>query len=146
VKYNDSLQLKGFIPQNTGTNTIQKGNVNNNKLYQSLPSLKNSVNLLSKSFKSTIFLRRLQNKTYLTNLQDFVNEKGSQEISNIGHISQKKLSSKIDLNAENYLINFIKDYRAKRLTDIFFMTYKNMHLLNKVIKVSPNDIDQTTDK
>lgn len=78
------------------------------------------MNDLKKNHKYTLLLRRLKNQDYIQNLA-----------ANSLLPTNGETAENVDINSEESLIGFIKNLRVKRLTEIFYMTYRNMHLLDR---------------
>jgi ribosomal protein S4 len=80
---------------------------------------------LKNNHKYTLLLRRLKNQDYIQNLGETLTNQSQRE-------KQDQIPKEdIDINAESNLMSFVRNLRIKRFTEIFFMTYRNMHLLDR---------------
>lgn len=142
----DKLKLNGFIPNLSQRNCLTK-NVAKNQIRAKAYAKTSSVSELAwaKTYKYTVLLRQMQSKKSLDMLRfkraiGTNNVKGTELIVNVNNDSSENCpSNKKTQDCENVtnaaenllsLYDYIKDLKIKRFTEIFYITYKNMHLLS----------------
>ena len=108
LKMTDKVKISGFI-RNLRCNSSQ----------DSISSF------LKKDHQNTLLLRKLKNKDYL-------NFRGSLNNSE----NSLHLITEITEASEITLKNLIKTLKIKRFTEIFYVTYKNLHLIDRLYKES----------
>ena len=132
VKVGDTISIKGpiffFYPSLLPLSNASSSN--NTVLLQS------HLNRFLENHQNTLLLRRLKDKNYLNSLTDTLSS------SPCTLESFSNLSSHDNLT---HLVSFIQKLRLKRFTETFFLTYRNLHLLNHTIAPSSLSYQQFLD-
>lgn len=123
VKMGDRISIKGLFFNTDSTKDLKKTtSIGHDNI--SLET-KNLAKSLRKNHQETLLLRRLKDKDYLKTLTISENSNA--------------LSLSDNSDSQLHLISFIQKLRLKRFSEIFFITYRNLHLIDHSIShpVSP---------
>jgi len=128
VRPGDQIQIKGFNEVIVSfADTQGRGDTPN--IAESLSTNKSTKTSrtqpvgveesLKRNHKSTLLLRRFRDQNYLNRL-DNLNESGG-----------ANSDSTEDIASQEMLYNYIKGLKIKRFTEAFYMTYRNLHLIER---------------
>ncbi len=130
----DQIQIKGFIINFTNiqkhkntlheVNKIENPPINiNTKIFTKLKTQSENINKFLKiNHKLTLLLRRFKNQNYLNHLDN---------LTALNELKKVELDLTENVISQEILYNYIKDLKIKRFTEAFYMTYRNLHLIER---------------